>query len=178
MYVLTISGKAGSGKDTVAEILKKKLEEQCKSVLVIHFADLLKYICKQYFGWDGNKNEAGRTMLQVIGTDIVRKQNPNFWVEFVLSTLRFFNGSWDFVLIPDARFPNEVDLMRDSEFHALNMVVTRTEYVTKLTSEQQNHASETSILEIKSDFNISNDGTLEELETKIIKWIEENITND
>lgn len=37
------------GKDYTANILKRLMEEDNKKVLICHYADLLKYICKTYF---------------------------------------------------------------------------------------------------------------------------------
>ena len=49
MKVICISAKARHGKDTAAEIMKEYLEMQGKKVLITHFADLLKYLCKSLF---------------------------------------------------------------------------------------------------------------------------------
>ena len=51
MKVITISGKAQNGKDTTAGLLKAALEADGYKVLITHYADLLKYICKQFFGY-------------------------------------------------------------------------------------------------------------------------------
>ena len=48
MKVITISGKAQNGKDTTAGLLKSALEADGYKVLITHYADLLKYICKQF----------------------------------------------------------------------------------------------------------------------------------
>ena len=61
--VILISGKARSGKDTLARVLKDYLKEQGKDVLVTHYADSLKYICETVFKWDGKKDEKGRQLL-------------------------------------------------------------------------------------------------------------------
>ena len=58
--IYAISGKAQQGKDTFAEILSQELTEKGYRVLVIHYADLLKFICKSLFNWDGQKDENGR----------------------------------------------------------------------------------------------------------------------
>ena len=58
MKVILISGKAQHGKDTVANMICRRLREDSHKVLVTHYADLLKFICTYYFGWDGIKNEA------------------------------------------------------------------------------------------------------------------------
>lgn len=53
--VICISGQARSGKDTAAEMMKKELESSHHRVLVIHNADLLKFMCKALFGWNGER---------------------------------------------------------------------------------------------------------------------------
>ena len=72
MKVICISAKAQHGKDTVANFMKECLEAKEKRVLVTHYADLVKYGCKTFFNWDGQKDEKGRALLQYVGTDIVR----------------------------------------------------------------------------------------------------------
>ena len=45
MQIIVISGKARHGKDTVAGIMKDVFEGWGKRVLVVHYGDLLKFIC-------------------------------------------------------------------------------------------------------------------------------------
>ena len=87
--ILLVSAKAQHGKDSVAEIAKEQLELKGKKVLICHYADLLKYICKTFFDWDGNKDDKGRTLLQYVGTDVIRNKNhaPNYWVGFIVDLL-------------------------------------------------------------------------------------------
>lgn len=170
MNVICISGKAQHGKDTTAVIAKKILEENGKRVLITHYADLLKFLCKEYFGWNGIKDEAGRETLQRVGTDIVRNRAPDFWVEFVVKFLSVFEDEWDFVLIPDTRFPNEVDMMREM-FGATHLRVLRPDYVSPLTVEQQNHPSETALDDYIPDYYLTNRGNLAELATSIETWL-------
>ena len=53
--VILLSGKAESGKTSVAKILKKKLEQENKKVLLVNFADYLKFVSQKYLGWNGIK---------------------------------------------------------------------------------------------------------------------------
>ena len=69
--IVCISGKAQHGKDTTASILREELIQRGYKVLVIHHADLLKFMARSMFEWDGQKDENGRHLLQYIGTDIV-----------------------------------------------------------------------------------------------------------
>lgn len=173
MKVILISGKAQNGKDTVADFLHKALVNDGKRVLVTHYADLLKYICTNYFGWDGNKDARGRQMLQYVGTDVIRKQNPTLWVDFVSMLLKYFHENWEYVIIPDCRFPNEVTTMVENGFDTVHLRVVRKNFESPLTEEQQQHPSEIALDNVKPDYFIYNDGTLGELEENIIKWIKE-----
>ncbi len=142
--IICISGKAQHGKDTTATILSAALEDRGNKVLIFHYADLLKYLCRQYFDWNGEKDEAGRTLLQHVGTDVVRAKEPNYWVNFANSFLKLFEHEWDYVLIPDCRFPNEVEVMR-SNFDTIHVRVVRPDFDSPLSDEQKNHPSETAL---------------------------------
>lgn len=164
MKVVLISGKARHGKDTFAEMVRQKLVAKGHRVLVTHYADLLKYVCKTFFGWNGEKDEAGRQILQYVGTDIIREKEPDFWVDFIVRVLKLFPDEWDYVLIPDTRFPNEIDKMRDAGFDVTYLRIIRPEFDNGLTGEQKSHKSETALDHIKADIYLINAGTLEELE--------------
>ena len=172
---IAISGHAGHGKDTAAEILKGILETDGHKVLIAHYADLLKYICKSYFKWDGQKDEYGRTLLQTVGTDVIRNNNPNYWVDFVTDMICFFGDCWDYVIIPDTRFPNEVERLRERGVDTIHLRVERTNFVSPLTKEQLAHPSETALDNTEPDYLIKNSGSLEELKSKLEKWITEDL---
>ena len=175
MKVILVSGKAQNGKDTVAQIMATSLKNDGKHVLVTHYADLLKFICKNYFGWNGEKDEAGRRMLQYVGTDVIRKQNPSLWVDFVALMLKYFQENWDYVIIPDCRFPNEVSTMVDHGFDTVHIRALRDGLKTPPTEEQQKHPSETALDDVVPDYYIHNDGTLDDLTRSINNLIKENL---
>lgn len=175
MKILAISGHAQNGKDTVAGLLRDSLKADGNRVLVAHYADLLKYMCRTFFDWDDNKDENGRHILQYVGTDVIRKQAPDFWVDFISSVLTYFNENWDWVLIPDSRFPNEINKLVSSGFDVTHIRVVRPNFKSPLTEEQQKHPSETALDNVEPDFYIYNEGSVEDLETKIKVWIKENL---
>lgn len=163
MRIICISGKAQHGKDSTANCLKSSLENDGYKVLIAHYGDLVKYFCHTFFGWDGNKDEVGRTILQQVGTNTVRAKQPNYWVDFLKSVLILFPNEWDYVLIPDCRFPNEVDAMREM-FDTKLIRVIRPNFESPLTPEQQAHPSETAMDDYHADFYIKNIGTLSDLQ--------------
>lgn len=171
MQVIAISGKAQHGKDTTAAMMKEALEADGYKVVVAHYADLLKHICRSFFGWDGQKDDAGRHILQYVGTDIIRKQHPDFWAEFVIDVLNLFPNEWDYVLIPDCRFPNEICCLKDAGFDTVHLRVVRDNFISPLTEEQRRHPSETALDGVEPDYYINNAGTLSDLRTVITDWI-------
>lgn len=166
MQVVCISAKAQHGKDTAAEILKAKLESHGKRVLIIHYADLLKFICTKFFGWNGEKDDVGRTILQHVGTDTVRKQQPDYWVNFVVQFLKLFINDWDYALIPDCRFPNEAERMMEN-FDTKVLRIYRPNFDNGLSEEQKQHPSEISMDNYRFDTVIYNDGSLADFENKL-----------
>lgn len=174
LRVVCISGKAQHGKDTTASLIKESLEVCGERVLVAHYADLLKYICSTYFKWDGKKDENGRHILQYVGTDVIRQKSPDYWVNFLADFLELFNGEWDWVLIPDTRFPNEVDLMK-RRFNTIHVRVVRPNFVSPLTVEQQNHPSEVALDAYTPDYCLDNNGSLDALKATVNTWIKEKI---
>lgn len=171
MKVMAISGKAQHGKDTTANMLKKLMEQKGKTVLIFHYADLLKHICLSYFDWDGKKDDAGRRILQYVGTDVIRAKQPDYWVDFATGFLRLFPDEWDYVLIPDCRFPNEVDCLGQAGFDMMHVRIVRPGFKSPLSSEQQMHPSETALDHTVPDHWVYNDGTLGDLENTIAAWI-------
>lgn len=159
-----------------AEFLKQELTARNNKVIVIHYADAVKWICKDYYGWDGVKDEKGRTLLQTLGTDKIRTKDPDYWTNIVagfLSAVAPFND-FDVAIIPDARFPNEVEITMDSLVPSVCIRIERknadgtlwTNPV--LTEEQHNHPSETSLDNYCFDYVIDNSEGLDVLRESAI----------
>lgn len=96
-----------------------------------------------------------REVLQVVGTDIFRKQiKDTVWAEVP------FRKDWgriELVIIPDCRFPNEIEVLRQNDGNALRIV--RPGILT------DGHSSETALDNYEFNRNdvIVNDSTLDAL---------------
>lgn len=180
MKVIVISGHARHGKDTLARMMKDYLEACDNNVLITHFGDFLKYICKTLFDWDGKKDDAGRSLLQYVGTEIIRKQQPDFFADFLVNILNLFPNEWDYVLIPDCRFPNEITCFRENGFDVRHIRIHRPNFDSGLNKQQLNHPSETALDNYSADYYVLNDSTRENLKDKaleIINKIEQEASN-
>lgn len=170
MLIITISGQAQHGKDSTAKIIQEKIEVN-GNTLIIHMADYLKFICKTYFNWDGNKDEKGRHLLQYVGTDKVRKIFPNFWVDAVMNFIKAFGDDFGYILIPDCRFPNEVEIFRKNGYQVLAINVKRLNYENCLTPEQRAHPSECAMKDFDFDYCIESESGIDNLSIEVDKLL-------
>lgn len=173
--ILGITGKAGSGKDTFADMLTEELEARNAKTTTNHFAYALKKIATDCFGWDGQKDEKGRRLLQVLGTECGRAYNDNIWVEKVADWISSGVGTFNFFLIPDTRFPNEAEMVKTFPNMAGAIIaVVRPELNTG--GQEYTHTSETALDGYEPDITITNDGTLQDLRQKAAELAEKLIS--
>jgi hypothetical protein len=83
--IVLLNGKAQSGKDQTYEFIKEYFNERCQRWA---FADELKKICKEYFNWDGNKDDNGRNLLIKVG-QILRGEISYSNGHFIMDTSIF-----------------------------------------------------------------------------------------
>jgi hypothetical protein len=177
--VITVSGKAQAGKDSFAILAKEMLESVGKTVCICHYGDYVKYVCKEYLGWDGVKDEAGRTMLQYEGTDYVRRRVPDFWINVILAFVNVYKERFDYFLVPDTRFPDEIEC-----YNRIPMIwskcvrVIRTDCENTLTEEQRAHISEIALDNYEFDAVISSESGLDKLRVEVQKFVEELLSNE
>ena len=152
MKHIGLIGLAGSGKDTAANALIKLGHYR------MAFADKLKELAHE-FGWNGEKDEDGRKLLQDLGM-IGRRYSSGIWIKHV---------SWRVmsegppIVFTDVRFQNEADYVR-----SIGGIIVR---IVRPGQIAQNHESELKQFEVAADIEIVNDGTIEDLHSKIKQLI-------
>lgn len=169
MEVIIISGKSSSGKDTFAEMMRQKLEAAGCKCLTCHYADLVKHYADIYYGWNGEKDTYGRQLLQELGTNKVREKFPDYWAEAIGKFLAAVPDDFDCAFIPDARFDNEIEVVKryNPQAKVIRMVRYNDDgslyFNPKLTEEQLTHPSETSLDDYEDWDYIVENHNLEEL---------------
>ena len=170
--IVLLSGKARSGKDSTAIFLKQKLDG---STLIIHNADYLKYMCMQYLGWDGSRNETSRKLLQELGTDKIRATRPMFWIERTCDVIDILQDKYDYFVVADTRFKNEIWYPK-ARFPTPGLVttvrITRTDYESDLTPEQKNHYSEIDLDNFEHDYYVYSKSGLNNLEIEVNRIVD------
>jgi dephospho-CoA kinase len=176
--IIGICGRAGSGKDTVAELIcGHKVND---TYTVKHFADRLKEVVNALAGKDPhekiNKNSIApkhlnihgkqttfREVIQTVGTDVFRQSfNKDIWVDALFENYVEGISRW---IIADVRFPNEAQRIKS---HGGVIIGVSRDSIKKM-----NHLSETSVdyLQDKEygycDFFIENNGSLADLANSV-----------
>ena len=163
--IIAVCGSPESGKTTFGEMLKKSFEEKAQRVLMINYADAVKHIARQYYNWNGEKDQYGRSLLQKIGTEMGRNMiDEDIWVIIVELFINLMKDDFDVFIIGDCRFPNEIEYWEDKNNY-YSIRIARENHSSQLTDEQKQHASETSLDDYDNfDFVIQNNDTLERLQ--------------
>ncbi len=133
------------------------------------FADNIKTIAYDYFGWHGEKDERGRKLLQDIGTS-GRNYNEDIWVNHVNRLLKWWaseTADHQLAVVTDIRYPNEIQRIK----HEFSDVVTIR--ITRDSVEKLKHPSETALDQWTDwDYVVGNNGNLEEFQRKILEIME------
>ena len=185
--IIGITGKAGSGKDTVALGLLNNFpstRDTLAAPIKRFVADVFRIPWEvvdgatpegrikreqELYNWPG---WTPRRLLQFVGTELMRNNiDKDIWVKSII--LRIKEGLTQdpnvLYVVPDIRFPNEMQRLRDEFGDSFKMVK-----VIRATNVQlngiQNHESEA--YEIEGDFVIENNGTLAEFEIKIAQLVD------
>lgn len=173
--IFVFTGKKRSGKTTASDLLEslgakrlsfaRPLKDMCeKAFQTEEFSRICPEIKKGDFYKD--RTPLHRYILQVVGTDIIRNLDENFWTKKVYTQIMASNEN---IVIDDARFSNEIDIIDRAAKHSKKYVVKKLHVIRpdRVNSTGDDHESE------KLDFidytftPIVNEGTLEEWREKV-----------
>lgn len=157
MYdVIGIAGRAGAGKDTVANVLASELKGRLW--YRYSFADPIKRATEFMFGWTRSQLEdrefkeavcpkwgfSPRKAMQLLGTEFGRACREDLWLHMASLELdEVKKGTGGGLIISDVRFPNEAAWVRE------NGLLIHIERPTGNETSEATHASEVP-LEIKT----------------------------
>lgn len=167
--LILVHGKARSGKGEVAKRLCEKY-----GYVEVGFADYLKELAVEVFGWDPdeiwiNRTPESRKFMQLLGNEIGRSKDPDFWIRKLEERLEGkYKGKN--IVVSDLRYWNEAEWGRNS---GGQLWLVERPNAANLIEANPEHASEQD-LKKRKDWNyfIINDGTIEDLYKQVDETID------
>lgn len=171
--VILIGGKAGSGKNTVANLMKEHLEAKGKKVLILGNGDKVREYAKKYFNLVDYKasSEGRRIMLGI--TDMMYDLYPNYYDKITEKTIMEANDV-DVFIITDWRYACTYEYLQQNDFLELTAIYLKREGKYKYTKEITQNKSETGVeLRPYVDYFIyNNNATLDTLRQCVVQYLE------
>lgn len=158
MIIMLCSNVPGAGKDTVANLLSKKMNAKIGS-----FASPIKELAK-LGGWDGKKDDKGRELLIGIG-EIFKKYDKHTWSNMLYN--KIFPMIENNIIISDFRYVCEIDFIEKISRYATVLVIGIERDGIEMNEIVKENQSEYS--KLPKNFIIKNNGTLSDLEYEVEK---------
>lgn len=173
--IFIICGKARHGKDTIAAMIKENYENIGLSAINLQYSAALKEYAKKVSTWDGEEETKPRALLQMLGTELIRKKiDFLFLIRRTIDDIKVYSYFFDCITISDARVRAELEVPKQELNNVITIHVNRPSLETSLLANEQKHFTEVDLDDYDNyDYKIENDGTLEELNEKVKNIIED-----
>ena len=170
--IIILTGKAQSGKNASANIIKKYLEKQNKKTVIIAYAKYLKDYAKEITNWNGRETTKPREFLQQLGVELIKKEiDENMLINRIKEDIKVYEYFFDVIIISDARFESEIEEIKKE--HKVTVIKIDGKE-NKLTNNQKKHITETALDNYsKYDYKIEKKTTKQKLKEQIEKIMEE-----
>lgn len=106
-----------------------------------------------------------REVMQIVGTDIVRKAYPQAWVKLAEKEILRLKQEYKHILVTDVRFPNEAKLVKDLGGEVIEIIRPNNPHEG---GGIQGHSSEQRLPPKLVDIELMNDGDLGDLRLKVV----------
>ena len=174
--IFLVAGKARSGKNTVAKIIKDNYLDQKQKVVISEITKYLKKYIEEITETKITENNKPRELLQKISAVIIKDKldMPDFFVNRMIEDLKIYSYFFDIIIIPDIRFEKEIEIVKKYFKYVISIGVIRENYESDLSLEEQKDITEISLDNYnKYDYKIINNDDKDNLYLKVM-----NILND
>lgn len=171
--LIGISGLMRSGKDTMAD----RIAATVPNTTILHFADPLYQVMNLVQEFLYLPHEKDRLFLQMIGTGWGRAKDPNIWINMLDRTIDSELSKGNNVVIPDARFLNEFEFLKNKGFTLVH-VSRLEEFRVAAGASNMDHASEQDCKVYTGfDYTIYNNSSQQHYYDKIDSYIKTLLSN-
>ncbi len=172
--IFLIGGKASSGKNTVAEIIKEYYKEKSETTVITSYAKYIKTFAIELLEWNGLEENKPRTFLQDLGSSIREEIHTKYFFTCrMIDDIKIYSNYADNVIVSDVRLPLELSEIKNEYKNVYSIKVNRNKD-NNLNEIQKNHTTETSIDKMDDfDYVIENSSSLESLKRVVYSILEE-----
>lgn len=162
-WIILIAGKAGSGKSTLAKYIKELFEKDKKKVIISPYTKYLKQYIEEITGEPLTEENKPRDLLQKLSSQLIKKRlgKENLFIERQIDDIEIYSYFANIIIIPDVRFPKEIEVIKEKFKNVLSIGMIRNNYVTTLTKEQQQDITETALENYKNYDEIINNNNID-----------------
>ncbi len=171
--IYVIAGLARNGKDTIASDILNYYSKLGIKGINLQFSSYIKEYAKNISSWDGSDENKPRELLQQLGTELIRnKIDSKMFIKRMIDDIKVYSYFYDVITISDARFDVELESIKNAFNNVKCIRVIRPGFDNVL-GKLENHVTEKGLVKDELyDKIINNDGSLEELDKKIIDMLE------
>lgn len=160
--IVCICGRAFSGKSFAGEIIGDFCVKKNLQVVVSPYTKYLKMYISQITEWDMSEVNKPRDLLQKLSSELIKEKldNKDFFVNRQLEDIDFYSYFFDVIIIPDVRFPREIEVLKERYSRVFSVGIIRDCCDSNLSLEQKNDVTEVALDDYSDyDYVIFNDGT-------------------
>ncbi len=171
MRIFLVAGKAGSGKNEVAKLIKEYYIYKLEECAITSYSKYIKQFARELTDWDGTDANKPRDFMQQIG-DKIRSIDPYYFTSNMTKDISIYKEYVNNLVISDVRMPEEIEEIKENFDEVYAIYVVNQFGNSSLTIEQQSHITETALENYDEfDYTLAND-TFESLKEKVFKYLE------
>lgn len=140
MKIFLVSGKAGSGKNEVAKIIKENLPK----TVITSFSKYIKMFVQETTSWDGYDETKPRALLQETG-DILRSIDSSFLTKRFLEDCTYYKLYYENIVVSDVRLLSEINYLKENSPYEVITIRVNGKSKRNLTEEERHHHTETEL---------------------------------
>lgn len=169
--IFMISGKAGSGKNTISSMIKEFYGD---NAIEISFSYYIKDYAKRISNWDGSEETKPRELLQQLGIELVRnKIDPKLFINRTLEDIKVLSYFYDVIIISGGRLVEELETIKENFPNSISIGVVSNKG-NNLTESEKNHFTETALDNYNNyDYVINNNDSYEVLKNDVLNILKE-----
>ncbi len=147
ILIIAICGKAKSGKSTIGKNLYEEYTQKGYKVINSPYTKYLKKYIEEITGQKINEENKPRYLLQKLSSELIKSKlkYKDFFIKRQLEDISIYKYFFDIIIIPDIRFPKEIEILKEKYKNVISIGIKRNNYDNGLSNEEKKDITEISL---------------------------------